>query len=559
MRTADPFPVKLSLLKIVCCLLLVCLLPASLSSCKRKRKYKKEPVHTDFVYDDFADKLQGLLLPGDSVAALRIQSLRATMLRAYELNDHDPIWLAHGYKPSDAAILAIQQLESLKQDGLDLERYQLTKLKQLQANLGKKSAAIADAIAFDTSLSVAFVRAAADLMVGIIAPKRVDSLWFYANDSSWNLANQLANQQAKAITLDDYRSKLPTYTLLRAECQHYQELSADSAFVQLLAEWGDSSMAEIAIDDSTQDAIIIKKAPWLQNNSGSDELLMQFQAYAGVKPTGAVDSATRALLLQQPQQKLTNIAANLERIRWMLQDLGNPYVLVDIPLMELFLRRNGTNAMHMRVVVGKFARQTPSLRAIMANIVLNPQWGVPPTILKKDVLPGVEKSGATYLSKKGLKVFDRNGKRVNSAIVTSKNYRKYQYRQDPGNDNALGVVKFNLPNKWDIYLHDTPHRGDFGKADRALSSGCIRLHKPKELALFVFNELEGKKYTMGKLDTIVKTHKTQWNVLKNKIPVHIAYLTAFEDSTGKHIRYVKDIYNRDEKFIALLAQQQKTP
>ena len=177
---------------------------------------------------------------------------------------------------------------------------------------------------------------------------------------------------------------------------------------------------------------------------------------------------------------------------------------------------------------------------------------MPPTILKQDVVPGFAKSGKKYLDQKGLKAYDKKGKVVNASRLTAKNLKNYTYKQDAGDDNSLGYVKFNLPNPWDIYLHDTPHRGDFGKSFRALSSGCIRLQHPQEMAIFILSDLEGRNYTQGRMDTLIETHKTRWEVLKTKIPVHIAYLTAFEDTTGKHVQFTRDIYHRDDKLISAL-------
>ena len=245
----------------------------------------------------------------------------------------------------------------------------------------------------------------------------------------------------------------------------------------------------------------------------------------------------------------------MERLRWMKRTPGELYVVVDVPLMEMYLRKDGTNLLHKKVVVGKPTRQTPSLNADMANIVINPPWAVPPTILKKDVLPGIQKSGNAYLAKKGLKIYDSEGRNVKVSSVNARNYRQYVYRQAPGDDNSLGYVKFNMPNKWDIYMHDTPHREDFGKRDRAQSSGCVRVHEPQEMALFILSELENRKnYTQGKLDTLISGHKTRWETLKNKIPVFITYLTAFEDAASEHILYTRDIYQRDAKLMSLMTK-----
>ncbi|RYE20955.1 MAG: murein L,D-transpeptidase, partial [Sphingobacteriales bacterium] len=146
------------------------------------------------------------------------------------------------------------------------------------------------------------------------------------------------------------------------------------------------------------------------------------------------------------------------------------------------------------------------------------------------------------------------GHEVSPSQVTATNFKKFFFKQPPGDDNSLGYVKFNLPNKWDIYLHDTPHREDFTKSDRARSSGCVRVQQPRQLAEYIMAKLEDKYFTQGKLDTMITTKKTTYEVLKNRIPVHIVYLTAFDDSTYTHTRFVKDIYKRDAKLAQLLKQ-----
>ena len=305
-------------------------------------------------------------------------------------------------------------------------------------------------------------------------------------------------------------------------------------------------------------SVIKAEIPWIEPTdndtiSQQKQYVMAYQNYCGIRITGKLDSTTFASLATSPEVFIKKIKANMERIRWMQRQFGDLYLIVDVPEMELFLRRDGLNALHMRVVVGKPERQTPSLFATMANIVINPSWGVPPTILKKDVLPGLRKSGRKYMRKKGLKVYDSDGDVVDPSFINESNYRRYTYKQAPGDDNSLGYVKFNLPNPWDIYLHDTPHRDDFGKHDRFLSSGCIRVQYPQEMAIYILADLEQKKnYTPGRLDSIIATHKTKWEILKTRIPVHIAYLTAYADTTGKHVQFMRDIYHRDEKLISLL-------
>ncbi len=526
-------------------------------SCKNKVKHKKNIVATGFSYDEFIEKMEAAVPATDTSVPKKLRNVTLDIRYAYFLNDYNPIWLSHGYKADEAAERFLKELDEVRWDGLDPETYGYTQLTKLKEKLGKKETTVGDAIAFDTSLTRSYLTVAKDLLIGRIVPKKVDSLWYHVNDSSWNAPQLLTDMQVKYNSLDEFKSTVPTYQLLRNEYKQVWTLMADSELrAASISLEGVKSLDSSAKANIT--AIINKEAPWITteaNDSVSEwtQMLIAYQNYMGVRPTGKADSTTMNLLRTSPDSLLPKIAANLERIRWMQKDFGNLYIIVNVPLMQLFFRQNGINAMHMRVVVGKPVRQTPSLYAVMSNVVLNPPWGVPSTILKQDVLPGIQKSGNEYMKKKGLKAYDRDGKLVNVSRINAKNYKRYSYKQAPGDDNSLGYVKFNLPNPWDIYLHDTPHRDDFGKRDRALSSGCIRLQQPQEMAVFILSQIEKKDFTQGKLDTIISTHKTQWRVLSNKIPVHIAYLTAFEDTTGKHINFVRDVYHRDDKLISLLS------
>lgn len=527
-------------------------------SCKPGKPKKGVPQQEAYV--PFAEQLKTVMSPIDSVNKKGISSVGENMRYTYQSADYAPIWLKENIHPTAAAEQLLAELEDLKWDGLDPENYNVSRLKLLKIKLDTtKVNTMADALMFDTALTYSYLAAARDLLIGKVIPKKVDSLWYHSNDSAWKAPEWLVEAKTKYRSLDSFRSATPTYALLRDEYKRYYNLAVDSDLLQVMSvidplQHPDSEMMECI------NIVVKAEMPWLNitpNDSVSEEkqMIMAYQRYMGLPATGKTDSSTLAHMSLSPDTMLIKIKANLERIRWMKRDYGNLYVVVNIPLMELFLRKDGANLMHMRVVVGKQARQTPSLNATMANIVINPPWGVPPTILKNDVVPGFQKSGKSYLAKKGLRAYTRDGKPVNAAMLNMKNLKRYTYKQAPGNDNALGYVKFNLPNPWDIYLHDTPHRTDFGKRDRALSSGCIRLEQPQQLALLILGQLEKRDYTQEKLDAMIKTHKTRWELLKTKIPVFITYLTAFEDTTGAHIQYVKDVYHRDDKLISWMAKK----
>ncbi len=519
----------------------------------QKEKTVKQPDS----YVAFSKQLKAALRPVDTSNKKIARSLNADVWRTYVTGGFIPVWFREDYTPNDASEKLVGELEDMQMDGINPERYNLAAIKALKQRLDTtKHNALRDVLALDTLLTRSYLYAAKDLLMGQVQPRKADSLWFHANDSAWDAPQALAQAKGMYRSLDDFRSRVPTYLLLREEYRRFYKLSDDSDLCNTIAAIHYQKKPDSLMLDNI---FIVLKAelPWVEtaadDSTGEmNQLITAYQNYCGIKPTGKLDSVTMLHLAVPPSDYLDKIAANMERVRWMQKQFGDLYLVVDIPLMELFLKKDGVNAMHMRVVVGKPERQTPSLFATMTNVVINPQWGVPPTILKKDVVPGFEKSGKKYLATKGLKAYDKQGKVVKTSLLNIHNLRKYSYRQAPGDDNSLGYVKFNLPNPWDIYLHDTPHRTDFGKRDRFLSSGCIRLQQPREMAIYILSDLEKKRYTQERLDSMIETHKTRWELLKTKIPVHITYLTAFEDTTGKHIQFARDIYHRDDKLISLL-------
>jgi murein L,D-transpeptidase YcbB/YkuD len=195
---------------------------------------------------------------------------------------------------------------------------------------------------------------------------------------------------------------------------------------------------------------------------------------------------------------------------------------------------------------------TPSFRATMQYLVLNPDWTVPPTILKEDVI-GAMKKGQNAVARKGLKAYDRNGREVDTASIdwstASASSFPYTLRQPPGPSNALGRVKFIFPNPHAIFLHDTPSRELFASDTRTFSSGCIRVEKPLDLATVL---LEGQDdWTRDRIDAAVATNATQTVYLKAPLPVLIVYWTV-SVGAGGDIRVARDIYNLDPPLIRAL-------
>ena len=231
-------------------------------------------------------------------------------------------------------------------------------------------------------------------------------------------------------------------------------------------------------------------------------------------------------------ERIKTIMVNMERCRWISNDItkSKELIVVNIPAYELTFFRDGEPELRSKVVVGKAMHKTVIFSAPMKYIVFRPYWNVPTSILKKEILPAIEKN-PNYLEEHDME------------------WKDSYVRQRPGPENSLGLVKFLFPNSNAIYLHDTPSKSLFGKEDRAFSHGCIRVAKPKELAAIIMKN--DPKWNPEKIETAMHDGEEYWYTLKNKIPVYIGYFTAWVDTQGV-IHFYEDVYKRDETLATLL-------
>jgi L,D-transpeptidase YcbB len=227
------------------------------------------------------------------------------------------------------------------------------------------------------------------------------------------------------------------------------------------------------------------------------------------------------------------LIANMERWRWLPQDLGQRHIMVNVPEFRLQFLDNGRTVHQTRVIVGKENSQTPIFSETMKYLVVNPSWTIPPSIMKKEILPGLAQD-PYYAARKGYKVIRRG----NTISV----------QQPPGERNALGYVKFMFPNNHAVYLHDTPNRNLFSASKRALSHGCVRVDKPFELADEIFSN--DAKWTGQKLRSLIGKGE-RYVHLSQPLPVHLAYFTLAVDEKGE-LKSFNDLYGLDRKVRAAL-------
>ncbi len=277
------------------------------------------------------------------------------------------------------------------------------------------------------------------------------------------------------------------------------------------------------------------------------EAVQRFQARHGLPADGTVGAGTLTELNVPISERIRQLAASLERCQPLPTVLEHRHILVNIADFTLKLYEDGKPVLSMPVIVGKTYRQTPVFNGRISSLVINPTWEVPHSIATKDLLPKIKKNPG-YLSQMHLRVFQgwNGATEIDPATINwaslSATHFPYRLRQDPGPANALGRVKFLFPNPYDVYLHDTPSRELFQKDARTFSSGCIRIAKPLDLAVYL---LQGTKLnSMDALNAAISREKTQQIVIPAPIAVHIVYMTAWVDREGI-IQFRSDIYNRD--------------
>ncbi|WP_114938274.1 L,D-transpeptidase family protein [Mucilaginibacter endophyticus] len=274
------------------------------------------------------------------------------------------------------------------------------------------------------------------------------------------------------------------------------------------------------------------------SNIFDDELktaITQFQQRHGLSADGLPGPGTVSEMNVPLKSRIKQIIVNMERCRWLPVNLNSEYLAVNIPEFKLHVYRGDSLLWSCKVVVGQKVHQTVIFYGEMQYVVFSPYWNVPESIVRNEVLPAI-KSNRNYLSEHNM-------------VITGKENGLPAIKQKPGPSNSLGLVKFLFPNSYSIYLHDTPSRSLFGESSRAFSHGCIRVGEPAKLASFLLKY--DSTWTASRINKAMHLGKEQQVTLKQKMPVFIAYFTAFTDRSNL-LNFRKDIYDRDDQLASMI-------
>ena len=474
------------------------------------------------------------------------------IIALYASRNYQPLWLNNG-RVEDL----VTYLKTASQHGLLIEDYFISEIEDQLAK-GNTQAGL------DILASEAFIRFGYHQRFG-----KVNAHGF---DPNINFKRELLQDRTPVELITDIASSSkpieqlvdqiiprgPMYRAVQQALENYLEFQANGGWPTIsegpTLHEGDQDSRVVQIrkrlfttSDLTEDANLNSTV----YDSDVVKAVIAFQHRHFLEDDGVAGAQTIAAMNVPIQQRINQMRLTLERIRWVQQEITDDFLAVNIASFRTIMFRGGDVVWQSRVMVGKPYRQTPVFRGDIQYLEFNPTWTIPPGILRNDTLPAVKKD-PNYLSERNISVIDGDGRRVDPKSVNWDAYSRgvpYTLRQEPGPNNALGRVKFIFPNKHFVFLHDTPSRTLFSKAERAFSSGCIRVQHPFQLAELLLDD--SQQWNESTIQSIVKSKETRRVNLSKPFPVLIVYLTAVADP-GEPPRFPNDIYKRDEKLLNAL-------
>lgn len=508
----------------------------------------------------FLDTLQTAHYITDDINA---EYIRKEVDLLYELNSYDLFWLNLS-GPRKEAGLMLNHLLLATSHGLTAGDYQVSKLLNMQQEVYKEKSNInlLQLIQLDIRLSVACITFAWHLHNGQIAPDIYPGRWVRSR----------VNSSVAPILYDHDIHK--AFELLQPQHARYNGLlKALELYRSIDHNGGWPRMPEnlnLRLNDSSAHVPLLRQRLMATRdlNIDPDEIakdslfdlplesaVRRFQFRHGLTTDGIVGKGTVAALNVPVNDKIDKILINLERIRWLPAQHGERYIEVNLPEFKLYLYDAGKPAIEMRTITGKQKTATPVFDDQLEYLVFSPSWTIPKSILHKEILPAIERDPG-YLSRMGYKLYtswDQDATPVKADSVDADTLREKQVIrivQPPGVTNALGHVKFMMPNKMNIYLHDTPVDYLFERAERDFSHGCIRLEFPELLAEQLLTE---QGWELSDVLEAMDRDEPYYVNLSEPVPVYLLYRTAFVDSKGL-VNFRKDIYDHDRRQLVQLRE-----
>lgn len=483
----------------------------------------------------------------------------------YPASSSSSLWF-NGVGLSQAARLLVDRMKHIGAEGLNPADYNFQALQAIDKTLLIESSAGLDSLLTDTAIRIAH-----DLRSGRFEQHDLDPGWHIDQetfDPLQAVGEALAGQQFEQF-LNDLSPVNPDYKRLREALARYQKIESVGGWPQIMngpaLHPGDRDGRVPLLTMRLQiegDYKGLQEEDPLVYGEALEGAVTRFQLRHGLDADAIVGQKTRRALNVSVYRRAAEIRANMERWRWLPQQLGERYLLVNTAGFELKLVENGQTLLVKRSISGKPRRRTPSFKSQITHLVVNPDWTVPLRIAVEDLLPR-QKQDPEFLFSKQINVFRRNGgsllledsRKIDWSLYGKSNF-PFVLRQLPGDQNSLGQLKFQMQNPYSIYLHDTPARELFDQPLRAFSSGCIRVEHISQLAGRLLGD--GALIDNLSLAELIEVGETKRAPVSRPIPVFLVYLTVWVDEMGA-VQFRPDTYGLDEPLIHALYQTPGQP
>ena len=466
----------------------------------------------------------------------------------YRQNGYAPLWTGASDLHRERRAQLMRAITTVDNHGLPVARYAPEKLMEILASVRTPR----DRGMAEVEMSRVFLKYARDIQTGMLIPSRIDSSMVREVPYRERLSYLTGLAEEQPATF--FRALPPTsmeYNALIKEKVAMERLLGAGGWGPTVKakklEPGDSGNAVIALRNRLIAMDYLDRTNTQTYGSEIMAAVQQFQIDHGLNDDGVAGAETIKQINVGVEKRLQSVMVALERERWFNTERGKRHILVNIPDFSAKIIDDGKITFRTRSVVGakKEGRLTPEFSDVMEHMVINPSWYVPRSIATKEYLPALKRNPNAVSH---IEITDSRGRKVNRAAVdwgalTTRTF-PYAMRQPPSKSNALGLVKFMFPNKYNIYLHDTPQKALFARDVRAFSHGCVRLAQPFDFAYELLSKQEANPKDF--FHSILDTRKETKVVLDEPVPVHLIYRTAVTNARG-HTEYRADVYGRDAK------------
>lgn len=499
------------------------------------------------------------IYPSESQSPVAVEGVelfsQIELPRFYSNRDFELAWTSKKNKKD-----LLESIESAFDEGLNPEDYHLDRINRLQEKSKNGKLSDEEKADLDLLMTDALILYASHLLEGKLEQSDLRKKWdVERNEGPENpdslLTATLHNQNIKSV-LESLKPNHYMYKLLKFHLKKLRQVEAEGGWPKIsdgeTLKLGDSAkrVAEIraylmAVGDLSSRQYDNEEV----FDEELEEAVKEFQWRHKLTNDGVVGKGTLEQMQVPVEDRIDMIILNLERTRWIFQKPDDDFLIVNIAGFHVKRMTNRKEVFDSRVIVGKYHKESPVFKGVMTYIVMNPTWTLPYSIATHETLPRLKKDPG-YLAAKHMEVMDRNGTILNPSTIDWNDYSAGNFpfiiRQKAGPWNALGEVKFIFPNKYSVYLHDTPSRGLFNRQDRAFSHGCIRTEDKWGLMMSLMDDPD--VWNMDKINEILKSGKTTTINLPKPINIYLIYLTAAVDQEN-NLMFMKDVYKRDQAVI----------